>query len=325
VPATTDATAPTPECWALHDGAAGNRRQVLALAGAMGLRPREIVLVPSRLARWLAPRRFPGAASALGGDFARALAGPAPRLALGCGRQAALATRLARERGIAVVQILDPRLPLRHWDQLVIPEHDERGGDNVVTLAGSLHPVDDAWLAHARAQDEGMAAMPAPLTAVLVGAPTAAAPWTRDELERALARIEAACEAEGGSLVLCASRRTPTSWAGSLRARFAGGRHRAWLDADDGANPYAAALARADRIVVSADSANMLSEACATRAPVYVIGAMGAHGRIGRFVHGLLAAGRALPMDAWPERGEPRPLRETARVAAELRRRLHLD
>lgn len=321
MPAITDAAAPSPECWALHDGAAGNRRQVLALADAMGLRPLEIVLRPARIARWLAPRRFPGAPTALGVDFARALAGPAPRLALGCGRQAALATRLARERGIPVVQILDPRLALHHWDQLVIPEHDRRSGANVVTLAGSLHPVDDAWLDQARRQDDGRASTPSPLTAVLVGAPTTAAPWSRRDLDAALARIEA----DGGSLWLCASRRTPAAWADSLRARFAGSRHRAWLDARDGVNPYAIALARADRIVVSADSANMLSEACATPVPVYVIGAERARGRIGRFVNRLLVDRRVLPMDAWPERGDPRPLRETARVAAELRRRLRLD
>ena len=325
MPAKPDAAAPSPECWALHDGAAGNRRQVLALADALGLRPLEIVLEPTRLARWLAPRRFPGAAAALGADFARALAGAAPRLALGCGRQAALATRLARERGIPVVQILDPRLSLRHWDQLVIPEHDDRRGANVVTLHGSLHPVDEGWLERARHRDEVLARMTAPLTAGVVGAPTAAVPWSRADLDQALARLEAHCDAEGGSLLLCASRRTPGAWADDLRARFAGTRHRAWLDARDGANPYVAALARADRIVVSADSANMLSEACATSAPVYVFGLQDAHGRIGRFVHGLLENRRALPLDALPERGDSRPLRETARVAAELRRRLRLD
>lgn len=325
MPPIADPAAPSPECWALHDGAAGNRRQVLALIDALALRPCEIVLQPSRIARWIAPRRFPGAAASLGPAFAQAMHGAAPRLAIGCGRIAALATRLARERGVAVVQILDPRLPLRHWDQLVIPDHDGRIGDNVVTLAGSLHPVDEDWLASVHSRCAPPAAMAAPRTAVFVGGPTAAAPWTRAQLDGAITRLEAHCADEGGSLWICGSRRTPAAWTDALRARFAGTRHPAWFDARDGDNPYATALAWADRIAVTADSANMLSEACATSVPVYAIGASSVRGRIGRFVRTLMAARRLLDVEAWPDRGAPTPMRETARVAAELRRRLRLD
>ncbi|HEY0505058.1 MAG TPA: ELM1/GtrOC1 family putative glycosyltransferase, partial [Lysobacter sp.] len=92
--------------WALTDGHAGNVRQAEALAAALDDPFRACTLSPRAPWRWLAPRRLPGARRAFGDDFAR---GPVPALAIGCGRQAALATRLLRERGVKAVQILDPR------------------------------------------------------------------------------------------------------------------------------------------------------------------------------------------------------------------------
>src|SRR3546814_12187632 len=55
----------------------------------------------------------------------------------------------------------------------------------------------------------------------------------------------------------------------ALHDRYGGHPGLAWRDDGDGPNPYPGLLAWADRIVCSADSVNMVSEACATRAPVF--------------------------------------------------------
>jgi mitochondrial fission protein ELM1 len=204
-------------CWVLHDGAAGNRRQALALAAALGLPAREWSLAPNAPARWLAPRWLPGAG--FGPEFAQALERAPPALALGCGRLAALATRQARAAGARVVQILSPRLPTRHWDLVVAPRHDRLEGPNVLALAGSLNPVDEAWLAAARARWPALAQLPGPRTAVLLGGPTAATRFERGALDALCAKLDGTLAQEGGSLLLCGSRRTPRAWAAALRAR----------------------------------------------------------------------------------------------------------
>ena len=72
--------------WTLHDGAAGNRRQVQALALALQRQARDWSLQASSLARWLAPRRWPGMPSSVFGEtFAQALREQPPALAIGCG------------------------------------------------------------------------------------------------------------------------------------------------------------------------------------------------------------------------------------------------
>ena len=308
--------------WALSDGRAGNARQALALASALDTAASEQALAPRLPWRWAAPRRIPGAEAAFGEGFAALLARP-PALAIGCGRQAALATRLLRERGARAVQVLDPRIAASHWDLVVVPGHDRLRGDNVVTLLGSLNPVDDAWLEGARTQfpAPGISAG-GPRTVLLVGGPTAQAPWDRRELSAWLDAIDAILAREGGTLMVSASRRTPARYRALLRVRCKARAATCWLDERDGANPYAGLLAWADRIVCTPDSVNMVSEAAATRAPVFVADPGIARGRLRLFLEALSARGRIHALDGEMEAFQVEPLRETARVAAEVRARL---
>jgi mitochondrial fission protein ELM1 len=309
-------------CWVLHDGAAGNRRQALALAAALGQPAQEWTLRPNLLARWLAPRRAPGAG--FQSAFSRALSEDPPALVIGCGRQAALATRLARAAGAQAVQILDPRLPSSHWDLVVAPAHDRVQGDNVLTLLGALNDVDDAWLRRARERWRELMALPGPRTAVLIGGPTAATPFNEEDLANLCEKLEATLARDGGRLLVCGSRRTPRAWAETLRARFDGTRHGLWFDERDGDNLYEGALACADRIVVTPDSVNMVSEACATALPVFVAEPGRASGRIAEFIRELVARGRVRAQRVALEDFECEPLRESARVAARVRQRLKL-
>ncbi len=311
--------------YAVHDGRAGNARQALALARALDAEAIELALYPRAPWRWLAPRRLPASRHALGDAFAK-LALAAPKLAIGCGRQAALATRLLRARGSKVVQVLNPRIDPRHWDVVVAPEHDDLHGENVVTLLGSLHPVDDLWLAQARRELPALATLPSPHTVVLVGGPSRHAALSNADFQSLLQMLFAAARTQGGSLSVVASRRTPPAWRESLGRIPHDIPGLRWRDEHDGANPYAALLGYADRIACTPDSVNMLSEAAATRAPVFAWRPQKVTGRPRRFLDTLLARGRirALEQDGGLPAYTIEPLRETARIAEAIRQRLQL-
>lgn len=319
----SSASSTSPGLRALHDGRAGNARQALALAHALDPRALDTLLAPRAPWRWLAPRRLPGADSAYGADFRNACQAP-PLLAIGCGRQAALATRQLRARGSKAVQLLDPRIDTRHWDLVVAPAHDGLRGDNVIATLGSLHPVDDDYLVCAIAAFPALTALPSPHTVLLVGGPTRHAPLDDAGFEALLQRLAAHARDEGGSFSAIASRRTPPAWRhalGRVDERLPGLR---WRDTGDGANPYAGLLACADRLVCTPDSVNMLSEAAATRAPLYVWSPQRVKGRPRDFVQALLDRGRARPLDDAMAPFAAEPVRETARVAREIRQRLAL-
>lgn len=308
---------------ALHDGRAGNARQALALAHCLDIHASECVLSPRAPWRWLAPRRLPAAAQAFGQDFSARIVQP-PALTIGCGRQAALATRLLRARGSRAVQILDPRIAAKHWELIVAPAHDRLRGSNVLNICGSLNPVDDDYLLRAISGFSELAMLPTPNTVLLVGGPTRHAPLDDAGFLALLQQLSAQAQAEGGSFSALASRRTPAAWRvmlGQLDPHIPGLR---WRDNSDGGNPYAGLLASADRLICTPDSVNMLSEAAATHAPVFVWSATATQGRLRAFIDTLLASGRIRHMDDTLAAFASVPLRETERIAAEVRTRFDL-
>lgn len=312
------------DAWAISDAAVGNARQACALAAAFGAPFDTVMLQPVPPWRWLAPRRLPADRHAFGTAFAERLRGPLPALVIGCGRQAALATRLLRQAGAGrcrAVQILDPRLDPRHWDAVVAPAHDRLQGPNVVTTLGSLNPVDDGWLAAGRAAFPALGALPSPRTLLLLGGPTRTAPLGTREWSALAAVIDAWFARDGGSLLVTSSRRTPGWLVDAVRRRYADVPGLQWHGAEDGPNPYAGLLGWAERIVVTADSVNLLSEACATGVPVMAPAPGSAYedSRLARFHTALRDSGRLRPLAVAFEPWQYAPLREAEVVAGRLR------
>jgi len=309
--------------FAISDGRPGNARQAEALAEVLLPGRVEVLHVtPPAPWRWASPRRLPGCGRAFGPELMKLLREPPCRV-VGCGRQAALATRLLRAAGSQAVQILDPRIAHRHWDLVVIPEHDGIDGDNVIQVQGSLNPVDDAWLAAARVEFAQFCELPGPRLTVLVGGDSRHGRLPA-RVGQTLREMMARWQHEtGGSVLMSTSRRTPPALAAELAGQMQALPGVCWTGPGDGPNPYPGLLAFADQIVVTADSVNLLSEACATRVPVCVVGMETASGGPGRFVRSLLSSRRvqtALPVRA--ASAITTPLRETARIAAILRERL---
>lgn len=316
-------SSPTPACWAISDGAAGNENQAVALAHALGLAPRVLRVRLRQPWSAFAPRLTLGAAAAIRDDRDEALAPPWPDLAIGCGRRAALATRLLRQwsaHRCYTVQILDPRIDSTAFDLVVAPQHDGTGGANVIRSIGALNAVDADWLAAGRSRFSALAQWPAPRTAVLIGGSNRAQRLDEAYFDALLERLAARHASDGGSFLVSVSRRTPATVASKLRQAFARFPGRFWNG--DGENPYAGFLAWADRLVVTPDSVNMLSEACATGKPVYTFALRAIEGKLAAFHAELAGSGHLRRLDD-PLQGPPQPppLAETAAIAELVRER----
>jgi mitochondrial fission protein ELM1 len=136
-----------------------------------------------------------------------------------------------------------------------------------------------------------------------------------------LARLHTRQRDEGGSLLVLTSRRTPPAWIDLFRHALQDVPGLVWAGRDDGSNPYAGVLGWADRLIVTPDSVNMLSEACAVGCPVHTLATSPLPGKIARFHLALRETGRLHDLDTVATT-RPAPLRETAAIAAEVRGRI---
>jgi hypothetical protein len=227
------------------------------------------------------------------------------------GSEVAAAAIVRRDQmpGSKLVQLLHPRVSLDRFDVTVTPRHDFRAGDaippRVVTTSGSLHDITpEALAAHLKTSPSpDITGLPRPLISVLLGGPRGAWYWQRargwhDDDAMQLSRGLLNLAGLDGSVVVTKSRRTPEGFERRLQRELQArlGTHRVLFDDGSLRSRYLAILAASDALVVTRDSVNMISEAVACGAAVFVTG--NAHSsRLDRFVKGLFAASRVRPLE----------------------------
>ncbi|MFC3225947.1 mitochondrial fission ELM1 family protein [Marinibaculum pumilum] len=287
--------------------------------------------------RWLPNRRLWAHLAAAEGD---SLTPPWPDLLISCGRKAALlsmAVRRASGGRVRTVHIQDPLVDPAAFDLVVVPQHDHLRGDNVLVSRGALHRVTPQLLASAADRFEGaIGRLPRPRLALLTGGSNRYFASPPDWLRQLGGEAATVMRQSGGSVLATISRRTPADARAALRDALVDVPHDYWEG--EGENPYLAYLALADAILVTGDSTSMISEACATGAPVHVAlpplkrPARGVPHRFAAFYDSFRAAGAI----SWWEGGRSwttapgelpqrvTPLNDTAEIAAAVTRRLHL-
>jgi mitochondrial fission protein ELM1 len=310
--------------WIITDGKAGMDVQAKGVADALGLDYVVKHVAPSGIWKAAAPwgpvppgERF----GAPGTPFSP----PWPAVAIATGRASIPYIRrlhsMAGPRTYCIV-LQDPKTGANTADLIWVPEHDRRRGSNVITTPTAPHSFSVERLALLRATvPPAIAALSSPRVAVMLGGKNGIYRFREaddDRLYRALQSIGRL----GASFMVTPSRRTHQRLIRAVDAATAGCPRIIWDGS--GENPYAQFLAHADQLVVTADSVNMTSEACATGRPVWVFEPSGGNPKFRRFHEALRRHGAARPLPETLSRLESwsyEPLDSACTIAAEVERR----
>ena len=306
-------TAAFSSSWIVTDGKSGMESQCLGLAEALGLDPRIIRVTLRNPWRDLAPHLRIGLEHAFVDNPLRP---PWPDLLIATGRQSVPATLYLKQRspGTRRVQIQNPGISPRHFDLVVTPMHDNLWGTNVIQTIGALHRVTPERLAAgARLLEPLIAGLPRPFIGVLIGGANAVYRFGLEEARALGSEIARHATASGGSVLVTPSRRTGDANMAELRTKLASTAGFVWDGA--GANPYYGILALADAILVTGDSVNMVTEACASGHPVYIYDLPGGSTKFQRFHQALSLRGYARHYEASLEITPMNRLYEMTRIA----------
>jgi hypothetical protein len=313
----------TSVAWVLTEGMAGMVTQAVGLAEAVGWPFEEKTVRLQPPWRWLPPRYWPGGVMGLD-KRSDPLMPPWPDLVISCGRKSigpALAIKRHSGGHSFCVHIQNPHIRLKAFDLIVAGTHDGLKGDNVIVTKGAIHRVTRERLQEAADQYESaLAAMPRPLTTVLIGGPNKVFRMSPDIAADLAAKLAGFAAATGGTLLVTPSRRTGAENTAALQAGLRNSNAEIWDGTGD--NPYFGYLAHADQIIATCDSVSMVSEACATGKPVYVFDLPGGSAKFARFHEVLRDDGITRPFEGQPQDWHYAPFDDTARVATEIRRRM---
>lgn len=311
--------AAAPAVWVVSEGHAGMENQGIGIAEALGL-PYAVKRVRFRFPWSILAPRVPGNVLAKLAVGASDVVPPWPQILIGTGRQAiAVSIAVKRLSGgkTLTVQTQAPRYPLNAFDLVVPPLHDGVEGPNVLPIIGAPNRISDRALSTARSEFASLfGSLKVPRVAVLIGG-NSRAHRLSDARAQLIAQSLTALVANGASLMITLSRRTPERAANMIRAALAN--TNAYLWDGTGKNPYLGLLAHADAILVTEDSVAMMTEAAATGVPVHLLALDGGKPKFDSFRQELIRRGIARPFDGALAHWNYEPLRETARIAAKIR------
>jgi mitochondrial fission protein ELM1 len=307
----------------MTDAKPGMENQCLGLAEALGLDAVRKHVFPRPPWKYLPPSLWWTPLHAYTAD-SDLLVPPWPDLLIATGRAtvaASIAIRRASGGRTFTVQIQNPGVSLRRFDLVIPPRHDNCTGPNVFPTRGALHRVTARRLAaEAERFAPALAHLPRPLVAVLIGGSNKSYRLTSRIVYDLADKLVAVSRASGAGIAVTLSRRSGAEAEAILREKLADVPAVIWDGRGD--NPYFAYLGLADHIVVTADSVSMVSEACSTGKPVYVVELEGGSRKFQRFHQGLRTDGITREFTGVLATWRYAPLDDTERAAAEVRRRL---
>ena len=285
--------------WVLTDGKAGDLAQCIGVAEALDVSYETRTVAPRPPFSWWLPfgptdpREWESRPDS-------PISPPYPDIVIASGRRAAGYLRRVKRRSggrTFTVFLKDPRTGPDAADLIWVPEHDRLRGRNVLVTPTSPHRFSSAKLAALRTETlPDIDGLRSPRIAVLIGGDSRHHRFAEQDQKRLLAGLRDLGETQGASLMITASRRTPPDLAYGLASLARSGKHLYW--SGKGQNPLGPYLAKADAIIATADSTNMIGEAAATGKPIHVFHPGGGHEKITRFLGTLERMGAVHPFPA---------------------------
>lgn len=264
----------SPQVWVLTGYRAGESSQVLALAEALGW-PFEVKQLVYRKGGFLPGLLRRTGIESLDPARSNPLQPPWPNLVLSAGmRNEPVARWIRQQAGGAtkLVHVGRTWAGLDHFDLIVTtPQYRVPRRHNVQHNSTTLSRVTERRLSDSAARwSSRLEHLPRPYTAVIVGGDSGPFTLGPKAAARLGAQANAMARESGGSLLVTTSARTGPAAVKALASALDCPNHFFRWSPDESDNPYYAYLGLADAIIVTGDSIAMLSEACATRKPVYI-------------------------------------------------------
>lgn len=305
----------TSSVWVITEGMAGTENQCLGVSKALGIDP--VIKKTSLNQPWKSLSPYLGLETDR--TFSEKLEPPWPDLLITSGRKAIAASRYIKKQSprTFTVHIQDPRISSKYFDLVCVPNHDPTRGENVLVTDAAPNLITSERLQKAKAAFSNFESLQKPRIGVLIGGNSKAYKMTKratEQITQQLSSIE-------GSLMITCSRRTGEENQAILETALDKPTNYFWKG--DGENPYHAILAWADHLLVTADSASMISECCTTGKPVYMIDLDGGTPRIDALHNHLIDKGVLRRFEGNLGHYDYSPLNDAQKVAEEIKKRFH--
>lgn len=314
---------PLPSCWVITEGLRGTENQCVGIVEMLGITPIIKTVTLKQPWKTLSPYIKIENSSSFSGD---SIAPPYPDILITGGRKAIAASRYIKKRNkekTFTVHVMDPKVSPQQFDLVTVPAHDTARGDNVIVTKATPNRITVKNLQQGREKFSFLSDLPSPRVAVLIGGNSRCYNLDMEIAKKLVHDLKIIQGSNRASLMVTMSRRTPVNVQKFIKNALCHNDHTyIWDDKDE--NPYFGFLAYADYILATADSTSMLSEACTTGVPTYMIPTKETKptGRIKTLQQNLMSYGGLRLFDGQLDSWSYTPLNDSQLVALEIKKRL---
>ena len=164
------------------------------------------------------------------------------------------------------IHLQKPNFYSKHFDILIIPEHDEfYRQNNIIKIVGSLSPFNEMQIQKKNPViEKKFKYFKSPNVLVLLGGKSKRYIPTNTDYSKLLLDVKYAAKKILANVIICQSRRTPENVLYLAKQIFSDFTNHFYISKKDEPNIYPSIIKICDYIVVTNDSVNMISEIAST-------------------------------------------------------------
>ncbi len=189
---------------------------------------------------------------------------------ISCGRKSVIPSIYLKNKyknKIINIHIQDPKVSIENFDFIVVPEHDNLKGENVISTKGAIHYLTKDELVLSQNYLKSKIDAKKKIVAFIIGGPNKYYSYDESLLDNIFLKIKKNFIQNNYQAIIIPSMRTPKKIIEKARNYF--DKNQIVISNID-KNAYLSSLQLADHIVITCDSTSMISEAALTGKPIYV-------------------------------------------------------
>ena len=189
---------------------------------------------------------------------------------ISCGRKSVIPSIYLKNnlnKKIINIHIQDPKVSLSHFNYIVVPEHDNLYGKNVIKTKGAIHYLTSEEIYKNRDYLGNKVDKHKEILTLILGGPTKHYKYTEKNLENIFYKIKKNIENDNLQLIVVPSIRTPKNIILLAKNYF---NDESLIIEEVDKKAYLSSLSISKYIVVTCDSTSMISEAALTGKPIYI-------------------------------------------------------
>ena len=189
---------------------------------------------------------------------------------ISCGRKSVIPSIFIKKNSkkkVFNIHIQDPKVSLDNFDVVVVPQHDNLNGDNVITTKGAIHYLTIQEIEENKGYLSSKIKSGKEVVTLILGGSNKYYKYTRENIENVFLKVRENFIKNNFQLIVVPSMRTPKDII-EFASEYFGNEHLVVKDVDKKA--YLSALELSKFIVVTCDSSSMISETTITGKPIYV-------------------------------------------------------